>query len=195
MSLIESKIKLEQLVNHLGFKPNHAGFISCPGHSDRTPSLKLYFTDNRFKCYQCGEGGGVIRFYMLYKRCSMKDAIKALMTIFKLSRSVLILRPRKIDSVIPKEILDSWERTLTSRVWRVLDNLPPWFFENLYNDWLDHLCEIIDTYWQLAEERQDIKYLEQCSQHVVDYIINKLRFLLEIRYGEERISSISSRNN
>lgn len=41
------------------------GYISCPFHAEKTPSLKLYDTPGRgFYCFGCGAGGSVIDFAM-----------------------------------------------------------------------------------------------------------------------------------
>lgn len=46
-----------------GFTPNRAGYICCPFHSERTPSLKLY-NDGGWHCFGCGRGGSSIDFVM-----------------------------------------------------------------------------------------------------------------------------------
>ena len=43
-----------------GYEPNRAGFIACPFHAERTPSLKLW--PERWHCFGCSAGGSVIDF-------------------------------------------------------------------------------------------------------------------------------------
>ena len=63
---ITSRINMEDIFNEYGFKPNRAGFISCPFHSEKTASLKMYANKQRFKCFGCGEGGDVFTFLMKF---------------------------------------------------------------------------------------------------------------------------------
>lgn len=45
-----------------GCRPNSAGFICCPLHGEKTPSMKLYPGTGGFYCFGCGAGGSVIDF-------------------------------------------------------------------------------------------------------------------------------------
>jgi len=56
-------------------KPNHAGFIRCPFHSEKTPSCKV-FKDNRFHCFGCGADGDVIDFIMKQHNLTFIEAVK-----------------------------------------------------------------------------------------------------------------------
>lgn len=42
-----------------GLHPNRSGYVSCPFHNERTPSLKLY-DDGTWYCFGCGKGGSSI---------------------------------------------------------------------------------------------------------------------------------------
>ena len=56
---------MDRVVRQYGFKPNRGGFISCPFHQEKTPSLKIYKQPGRgFHCFGCGAGGSVIDFVM-----------------------------------------------------------------------------------------------------------------------------------
>ena len=65
---------MDDIVRFYGFKPNRAGFIHCPFHTDKTASLKVY-TDG-FYCYGCGASGSVIDFVMQLFNLSAIDAAK-----------------------------------------------------------------------------------------------------------------------
>lgn len=60
--IIRESLDMPSVARHYGLKPNRAGFVSCPFHGERTPSLKLY--PARWKCFGCGEGGDAITFVM-----------------------------------------------------------------------------------------------------------------------------------
>ena len=59
-------------------KPNPAGFVACPFHNEKTPSLKIY-PDNRWHCFgACGEGGDVIDFICKLRNLNFIEAVKFL---------------------------------------------------------------------------------------------------------------------
>ena len=60
---IRSLVTAREAAERYGFHPNRSGYIHCPFHSERTPSLKL-FPDGGWKCFGCGAGGSVIDFVM-----------------------------------------------------------------------------------------------------------------------------------
>uniref|UniRef100_UPI00386535E3 CHC2 zinc finger domain-containing protein n=1 Tax=Ruminococcus sp. TaxID=41978 RepID=UPI00386535E3 len=76
------------ICNFYGFQPNRAGFITCPFHSEKTASLKIYANGRRFKCFGCGEGGSVIDFVMKIENLPFKGAIIKLNDVFNLGLSL-----------------------------------------------------------------------------------------------------------
>lgn len=54
------RVSVPDVARHYGFTPNRAGFICCPFHHEKTPSLKL--SEHRWHCFGCGAGGSVIDF-------------------------------------------------------------------------------------------------------------------------------------
>ena len=50
----------------------------CPFHDEKTGSFTVNTRKQTFKCFGCGEGGDVIKFVMLYDKCSFKEAIAKL---------------------------------------------------------------------------------------------------------------------
>ena len=52
------------------------GFMRCPFHADRTPSLKLY--GDHFHCFGCGEHGDVIDLTAGLFGCSKSEAAQRL---------------------------------------------------------------------------------------------------------------------
>lgn len=61
---IRSTLPATRVAERYGFEPNRAGYICCPFHHEKTPSLKLYPGDRGWHCFGCGKGGDVIRFVM-----------------------------------------------------------------------------------------------------------------------------------
>lgn len=58
---IKARVNLTDAAHAYGFTTNRAGFISCPFHREKTPSLKLS-ANGRWHCFGCGAGGDVIDF-------------------------------------------------------------------------------------------------------------------------------------
>ena len=70
---IKQQYSMRDVVEMYGFRPNRAGFISCPFHSgDRTPSMKIYPKD--FHCHACGANGDIFTFIQRMDNCSFKEA-------------------------------------------------------------------------------------------------------------------------
>lgn len=65
-------ISLKELISQeTGGKFNREGYIKCPFHAEKTPSLSIkFFPDKnkeKYKCFGCGESGDAIDFIIKYK--------------------------------------------------------------------------------------------------------------------------------
>ena len=61
-----------------GFEPKRKGrsfWMSCPFHTDKTPSLKIDSERQTFFCFSCNEGGDVIIFIQKLHNLTFKEAI------------------------------------------------------------------------------------------------------------------------
>lgn len=72
---IKRKVKIEEILERYGYELNRAGFISCPFHNEKTPSLKIYPETNSYYCFGCNTGGDVISFVMHLLRIDFGSAI------------------------------------------------------------------------------------------------------------------------
>lgn len=79
---VKERIPVPEAARYYGFAPNRAGFISCPFHAERTPSLKL--RPASWKCYGCGAGGSVIDFVGKLCNLSPAEAVRKLNDDFAL---------------------------------------------------------------------------------------------------------------
>ena len=79
---VKERVPVPEAARNYGFTMNRAGFISCPFHAERTPSLKL--RPAGWKCYGCGEGGSVIDFVGKLFGLSLSDAVRKLNDDFSL---------------------------------------------------------------------------------------------------------------
>lgn len=50
-------------------------FGRCTLHIDRTPSFSITPSKNRFYCFSCGAGGGIIQYLITYEKLSFDEAV------------------------------------------------------------------------------------------------------------------------
>jgi len=77
---VKERVDFKDVVQYYGFEVNRGGFLSCPFHSDKTPSLKVY--DEHFYCFGCGEHGDAIAFVGKIFNLSPLDAARKLASDF-----------------------------------------------------------------------------------------------------------------
>lgn len=71
---IKSSVKLMDLLSEYGIKPDRKGFICCPFHNEKTPSMKIYPKSNTYYCFGCGASGDVFKFIQNMENCDFKTA-------------------------------------------------------------------------------------------------------------------------
>lgn len=79
-----------------GVEVNKKGFASCPFHSEKTASFRVY-EDGTFHCFGCGAHGDVINFTMLINNISFNEACK------HLDGDVTYSQMRKADKIRRKK--------------------------------------------------------------------------------------------
>ncbi len=79
---VKTRVPVPEAAQYYGYSPNRAGFISCPFHHERTPSLKL--KPASWKCYGCGAGGSVIDFTAKLFDLAPLDAVRRINDDFSL---------------------------------------------------------------------------------------------------------------
>lgn len=73
---IKQQYTMRDIVERYGLKPNRAGFICCPFHKEKTPSMKIY--KDSYYCFGCGEHGDIFSFVMRYEGVSFSAAFLSL---------------------------------------------------------------------------------------------------------------------
>lgn len=73
---IKECLTIREVVDRYGL-PVKRGFICCPFHSERTPSLKLY-ENNTWYCFGCGAHGDVIDFVSKMEGKTFSETIRSL---------------------------------------------------------------------------------------------------------------------
>lgn len=69
---IKQAVTMPEILSRYGMKPNRAGFICCPFHNDKTPSMKVYV--DSYHCFGCGAHGDIFSFVMEYEGIPFREA-------------------------------------------------------------------------------------------------------------------------
>lgn len=102
-AIIKQSVSMEDLVERYGFHPNRAGFICCPFHGEKTPSLKIYPGSAGWYCFGCGKGGSAIDFTMEMESLSFADACKQLDGYYNLGLYGMEYQPEKYAEIKRKQ--------------------------------------------------------------------------------------------
>ena len=117
---IKSSVSMQDVCDMEGIKVNGAGFILCPFHNDRRPSMKVYPRDKGYHCFVCGVGGDVISFVGGYEGLDFWETIKRLCDYAgipyesyadkkRLAETKLKAKQRKTEADERKRAIDSAE--------------------------------------------------------------------------------------
>ena len=75
---VKERLDTREVLSHYGVTPNKKGFVCCPFHNEKTPSMKVYKDKGGFHCFGCGAHGSVIDFVMMFFNLTFKDAVEKL---------------------------------------------------------------------------------------------------------------------
>ena len=81
--VIRDQVTIEQILDLYGYRTKH-GFMCCPFHGEKEPSLKVYGGTKGWHCFGCELGGSVIDFVMEHENCKFADAVRAIDTALHL---------------------------------------------------------------------------------------------------------------
>lgn len=68
---------MEQILQLYGYRTKR-GFMCCPFHGEKAPSLKVYKDTGGWHCFGCDRGGSVIDFVMEHESCNFQTAVRAI---------------------------------------------------------------------------------------------------------------------
>ena len=80
---IKDRLTMYEVLERYGYEPNKKGFMCCPFHLEKTPSMRIYEKD--YHCFGCQEHGDVITFVQKIFELSFKDALKKIDADFGLN--------------------------------------------------------------------------------------------------------------
>lgn len=81
-AVISKSVSMTDIFAVYGIEVNRQGFALCPFHSEKTPSMKAYKNNTRFKCFGCGDEGDAISFVMKTEDISFTDAVRKVDALF-----------------------------------------------------------------------------------------------------------------
>ena len=74
---IRDTVDMESILSLYGYQLKK-GFMCCPFHGEKTPSLKVYKGTGGWHCFGCERGGSVIDFVMEHEGCNFNTAVRAI---------------------------------------------------------------------------------------------------------------------
>lgn len=83
---VKNSLDMKTVASYYGYPPNRSGYVCCPFHSEKTPSMRL--RENSFHCYGCDIKGGIIEFCMKLFNISNFEAVKKLNQDFALGLDI-----------------------------------------------------------------------------------------------------------
>ncbi len=75
---IRDQVTMDQILALYGYEIKRGGYICCPFHGEKTPSLKTFPGTQGWHCFGCGRGGSVIDFVMEHENCNFATAVLAI---------------------------------------------------------------------------------------------------------------------
>lgn len=182
---IKNSVNMAKIINMYGFKPNRAGFISCPFHSEKTASLRIY--PNSFYCFGCGTGGDVIKFVSLMEQCDFTKACECIDNMFNLN---LYEKPtlsqhrknqKKLAEIKEKQQLEEKKKQYEKYAYRCIAAFRSWLrkqpqTENILHDY-DYLERLIYQFIQ--------------KENIAEYDIKALLTALMTKYRKGDNNSIN----
>lgn len=80
---IKECLTMREILERYGYTVGKKGFICCPFHNEKTPSMKIYEKD--YHCFGCQEHGDVITFTQKLFGLSFQDALRKIDADFGLN--------------------------------------------------------------------------------------------------------------
>ena len=75
--MIRDRVTMEDILSLYGYNTRR-GFMCCPFHGEKEPSLKVYRDYGGWHCFGCGKGGSVIDFVIEHENCNFPTAVRAI---------------------------------------------------------------------------------------------------------------------
>ena len=185
---IKSRLSLSKVIAHYGLKPDKQARLCCPFHSDKTPSMQLYYKTQTAYCFSSncpthGKSMDVIDFIMYRENCTKHEAIKRAASLIDGERLPVV-------NSVPSPVLNS----VAGRE-QFLSSIFQYFKNAVHNSQpaRDYLASRLLDYKTLEVgynggqfhhgKRRDEKLIEQCLHYGLLLDKNQLSRTGEKAYG------------
>ena len=166
--LVAKHVPIEKLLSHLQLFVDSRGFLLCPFHKEKTPSLKVYGDQKGWYCFGCHKGGDSISFYAAYKKIRRRKAVDGLAKIFGIAGKKLSFERRKKNHTY--DVLRSWEREICSssllRIFATTGDLRA----SLYSAWFGHCCALLDQAEFFIKSGDSYGTLKKIGIEITDFL-------------------------
>ena len=80
---IKDRLTMREVLERYGYQADRKGFMCCPFHNEKTPSMRIYNKD--FHCFGCQEHGDIVSFVQKLFDLSFSDALRKIDADFGLN--------------------------------------------------------------------------------------------------------------
>lgn len=80
---IKDRLTMREILEHYGYKIDKKGFMCCPFHNEKTPSMRIY--DKDFHCFGCQEHGDIVSFVQKLFNLSFPETLRRIDADFGLN--------------------------------------------------------------------------------------------------------------
>ena len=162
--VIRDQVTMEQILGLYGYTTKK-GFMCCPFHGEKEPSLKVYKDTGGGHCFGCERGGSVIDFVMEHEGCAFPVAVRA------------------IDQALKLGLTDVHEDPGDARVWQRIQHALDNFCEAVYA-----YCDMLIKIAEMCRERdyKKLKKLEELQYgHAEQLTADDYTFLLTWKENDQ----------
>ena len=155
--VIRDQVTMEQILSLYGYTTKK-GFMCCPFHGEKEPSLKVYPKSGGWHCFGCERGGSVIDFVKEHEGCDFRTAV------------IAIDRALHLDLMDPHE--DPEEARREARIQKKLDD----FVDSVYS-----VCELERCQIEIEQKdhwRKQIEILTKKDRDPQELTAKEWTFLL-----------------
>ncbi len=80
---IKDSLTMREVLERYGYQADRKGFMCCPFHNEKTPSMRIY--DKDFHCFGCGEHGDIVSFVQKMFNLLFTDTLRKIDADFGLN--------------------------------------------------------------------------------------------------------------
>lgn len=120
---IRDTVDMQRILDLYGYTVKH-GFMCCPFHGEKAPSLKVYPQTGGWHCFGCERGGSVVDFVMEHENCDFRTAVIAIDRALGLGLVDKHEDPRKAETErLTQMWLDRFVETVKAFCDELLENI------------------------------------------------------------------------